>query len=66
MANDIENVQTGVSGIYNGSAVVNNAGGVGGVGVNAKAYHTPAVTLPEITTIQAKYDARFDDPTYYG
>ena len=61
MANDIERIDTGAV-IKNGTLVL---GGLP-TGPQANMKNNDNVTnKPVITDIQAKYDARFDDPRYY-
>jgi hypothetical protein len=59
MANDITLAISG-NPIKNGSAVV-TCSPAGEYSVN----DDDALSTPTITTIQAKYDNRFDDPSYY-
>ena len=62
MANDIERIDTGAV-IKNGTLVL---GGLP-TGPQANMKNNANVTnKPVITDIQAKYDARFDDPRYYS
>lgn len=62
MANDI-NEAIGANEIKNGTVIV----GCLPTGPTAKFKNNDHVSnTPNITTIQAKYDARFDDPRYYA
>lgn len=58
MANDIQVARSAV--IKNGTAVV-YADKLG----NTKTLDTYVSNKPAIADIEAKYDERFDDPTYY-
>jgi hypothetical protein len=62
MPNDIQAAVSGVV-VKNGTVVV----GVGGIPSTSGiiTYNTYVNNTPTITTIQAKYDNRFDDPRYY-
>jgi len=63
MANDILNAVTSTTVINNGTVVVGTgARGTYGAQIldDGRAVHTPL-----ITTIQDKYDDKFDDPRYY-
>jgi hypothetical protein len=62
MANDIDEA-IGANPVKNGTAVV----GCLPTGPTAKFKNDDRVSnKPTIATIQAKYDARFDDPRYYA
>lgn len=62
MAIDIVSVDSGNPIINNGAVII---------GQHGSPYYqyvddpNPAVHTPTITTIQSKYDARFDDKSYY-
>ena len=62
MANDIERIDTGAV-IKNGTLVL---GGLPTVPQANMKNNDNVTNKPVITDIQAKYDARFDDPRYYS
>ena len=60
MANDIQVAVSGTTNVKNGTIVVSptKTG-------NYSKIDTYASNLPTMATIQAKFDNRFDDPSYY-
>ena len=63
MANDIQRSVGGATKIKNGTIVVSTKP----TGPTAKdKIDTYVSNKPEIADIEAKYDTRFDDPTYYS
>jgi hypothetical protein len=63
MANDIKAINSGLP-IKNGSIVV-SCGFVGFPSGVIATNDRNVKNIPAIATIQSKYDARFDDPSYY-
>jgi hypothetical protein len=62
MANDILNTSNGATGNQNlGKITVKQEGR----GTNSTKQYNAALHTIDISTIAAKYDARFDDPRYY-
>ena len=68
MASDIVNVNnaaaTGTAGNQNLGDMLVNTGGIGVVATGCQRNIGNRTTIA-ISTITSKYDARFDDPTYY-
>jgi hypothetical protein len=65
MAVDIYNARAATTQINNGTTVV-NTGGRGDINRVVDTIAEGVLNTPIITDIDDKYDARFDDPTYYG
>jgi len=63
MANDIANSVNSTTVINNGSIIVGQAGNPFYQLVDDE---NPAVNIPTIANIQAKYTDKFDDTTYYS
>ncbi len=64
MAVDIRNLKPSASGIEHGTITVNP----GTRGMNQMLHYNPdhVWVTPVIADLDEKYDARLDDPTYYG
>lgn len=65
MANDIFNNSGGTTGTQKLGKVTVNLAGVRATEDQDKASYDGRVITTNIADIKAKYDTRFDDPTYY-